>query len=105
MSEDGGELGIQFVHGSLDGFFFIKIFFLLSYSRICFCRKQVKVITFTELSDGKIHADDGISWAHTKADFHCLIKKSHRLIYLETRILVVGCRKLSFGDCSIRRKH
>ena len=75
MSEDGGELGIQFVHGSLDGFFFIKIFFLLSYSRICFCRKQVKVITFTELSDGKIHADGRINWAHTKAISTALSRK------------------------------
>ena len=54
LSEDGGELGIQFVHVSLDGFFFIIIRFLLFYSRICFCRRQVKIITFTELSDGKI---------------------------------------------------
>ena len=96
LSEDGGELGIQFVHGSLDDFFSLE--FLLSYSSICFCRKQVKVITFTELSDRWFHADGDINWAHTKADFHCVIKKSHRMIYLETWILVVGCGKLSFGD-------
>ena len=73
--KDGGELGIQFVHGSFDSFFFIMISFLLPCSRISFCRKQIKIILFTELSDGKFHADGSVSWARTKMGFHCIIKK------------------------------
>ena len=103
LSKDGGELGIQFVHGSLDVFFFIIISSLLSYSGISICRERVKIIIFTELSDGKFHADGGVNWAHTKVSFHSVIKKIHRVIYLETWNLVVGCRKLSFGDHCIRR--
>ena len=74
LGKDGVELGIQFVHGSFDVFFFIMISFLLSYSHISFCREQVKIIIF-ELSDEKFHADGSVSWAHTKMGFHCVIKK------------------------------
>ena len=75
LGKDGVELGIQFVHGSFDVFFFIMISFLLSYSHISFCREQVKIIIFTELSDKEFHADGSVSWAHTKMGFHCIIKK------------------------------